>query len=107
MHFTNSVTSSSRTPRADSRRNLSSFFETPLLLELPQKGKLAVSKQIDDPKKTLRSFLHFLSRFYRAMEEESELSSVFSEERQELAFLRGRVLELEDTVRELQDEVQD
>ena len=41
------------------------------------------------------------------MEEQSELSSVFSEERQEVVFLRGRVLELEDTVRELQDEVQD
>ena len=41
------------------------------------------------------------------MEEEFELSSVFSEERQEFVFLRGRVLELEDTVRELQAEVQD
>ena len=52
--------------------------------------------------------------FYRAMQEESgqglltaQLRSVLSEEGKEVVVLRSRVYELEDTVRELEAQLQD
>ena len=59
-------------------------------------------------------FVKLFVAFYRAMEQESgsglqavELRSVFSEEGKEVVVLRGRVYQLEDTVRELETQLRD